>query len=125
MSDVDPTPLPWCCTGLFRWQPFLSFYTALVFLLQVKLVDGSNAPIANETVRISLQGGQEENYTTNEEGMAEFALNTSTLAFENVGIRVSPLDREGNEAPHRAGREALKFLLYMQKQLDYCSLLRV
>lgn len=88
-------------------------------------MDGSNAPIANETVRISLQGGQEENYTTNEEGMAEFALNTSTLAFENVGIRVSPLDRVGNEAPHGAGREALKFLLYMQRQLDYCSLLRV
>uniref|UniRef100_A0A8C0UMY6 Alpha-2-macroglobulin-like n=1 Tax=Cyanistes caeruleus TaxID=156563 RepID=A0A8C0UMY6_CYACU len=58
------------------------------FFGQVKLVDGSNAPIANETVRISFQGGQEQNYTTNEEGVAEFALNTSSLAFENVGIRV-------------------------------------
>uniref|UniRef100_A0A8C5TPK5 Alpha-2-macroglobulin n=1 Tax=Malurus cyaneus samueli TaxID=2593467 RepID=A0A8C5TPK5_9PASS len=58
------------------------------FFGQVKLVDGSNAPIANETVRISLQGGPEENYTTNEEGIAEFALNTSSLAFDNVGIRV-------------------------------------
>ncbi|KFO60046.1 Alpha-2-macroglobulin, partial [Corvus brachyrhynchos] len=58
------------------------------FFGQVKLLDGSNAPIANETVRISFQGRQEENYTTNEEGIAEFALNTSTLAFENVGIRV-------------------------------------
>ncbi|XP_030803159.1 alpha-2-macroglobulin [Camarhynchus parvulus] len=57
------------------------------FFGQVKLVDGSNAPIANETVRISLQGGQEQNYTTNEEGIAEFALNTSSLALENVGIR--------------------------------------
>ncbi|KAL2311202.1 hypothetical protein Nmel_002894, partial [Mimus melanotis] len=57
------------------------------FFGQVKLVDGSNAPIVNETVRISLQGGQEQNYTTNEEGMAEFALNTSSLALENVGIR--------------------------------------
>ncbi|XP_064265898.1 alpha-2-macroglobulin [Passer domesticus] len=57
------------------------------FFGQVKLVDGSNAPIANETVRISLQGGQEQNYTTNEEGMAEFTLNTSSLALENVGIR--------------------------------------
>uniref|UniRef100_A0A8U8BNN4 Uncharacterized protein n=1 Tax=Geospiza parvula TaxID=87175 RepID=A0A8U8BNN4_GEOPR len=71
----------------------------------VKLVDGSNAPIANETVRISLQGGQEQNYTTNEEGIAEFALNTSSLALENVGIRVSPLGREDNEAPYRAGGE--------------------
>uniref|UniRef100_A0A8C3RAR9 Alpha-2-macroglobulin n=1 Tax=Cyanoderma ruficeps TaxID=181631 RepID=A0A8C3RAR9_9PASS len=75
------------------------------FFGQVKLVDGSNAPIANETVRISLQGGQEQNYTTNEEGLAEFSLNTSSLAFENAGIRVSPLGREGNEAPHRARRE--------------------
>uniref|UniRef100_A0A8U8BQG9 Uncharacterized protein n=1 Tax=Geospiza parvula TaxID=87175 RepID=A0A8U8BQG9_GEOPR len=75
------------------------------FFGQVKLVDGSNAPIANETVRISLQGGQEQNYTTNEEGIAEFALNTSSLALENVGIRVSPLGREDNEAPYRAGGE--------------------
>lgn len=86
-------------------------------------MDGSDAPIANETVRISLQGGPEQNYTTNEEGMAEFSLNTSVLALANVGIRVSPLGREGNEAPHRAGREALKFLLYMEKHLDYYSLL--
>uniref|UniRef100_A0A8D2NCQ2 Alpha-2-macroglobulin n=1 Tax=Zonotrichia albicollis TaxID=44394 RepID=A0A8D2NCQ2_ZONAL len=95
----------------------------LVLLLQVKLVDGSNAPIANETVRIFVQGGQEQNYTTNEEGIAEFALNTSSLALENVGIRVSPLDREDNEPPHRDGGEALKCILYMQKYLDYCSLL--
>uniref|UniRef100_A0A8C5TN73 A2MG protein n=1 Tax=Malurus cyaneus samueli TaxID=2593467 RepID=A0A8C5TN73_9PASS len=74
------------------------------FFGQVKLVDGSNAPIANETVRISLQGGPEENYTTNEEGIAEFALNTSSLAFDNVGIRVSPLGR-GNEVTHRAAGE--------------------
>ncbi|XP_074008094.1 alpha-2-macroglobulin [Numenius arquata] len=57
------------------------------FFGQVKLVDGSGAPIANETVRISLQGGQENNYTTNEEGRAWFALNTSTLYFDSVGIR--------------------------------------
>ncbi|XP_074391075.1 alpha-2-macroglobulin [Zonotrichia albicollis] len=57
------------------------------FFGQVKLVDGSNAPIANETVRIFVQGGQEQNYKTNEEGIAEFALNTSSLALENVGIR--------------------------------------
>lgn len=74
-------------------------------------MDGSNAPIPNETVRIYFQGGQEQNYTTDEEGMAEFALNTSSLAFDNVGIRVSPLGREGDEAPHRAGGEAVRFLL--------------
>ncbi|XP_075365277.1 alpha-2-macroglobulin-like [Mycteria americana] len=59
------------------------------FFGQVKLVDGSGAPIANETVRISFQGGQETNYTTNEEGRAWFALNTSTLYFDSVGIRAT------------------------------------
>ncbi|NXE16604.1 A2MG protein, partial [Lophotis ruficrista] len=63
------------------------------FFGQVKLVDGSGAPIANETVKISLQGGQQNNYTTNEEGRAWFALNTSMLYFDSVGIRVSPAGR--------------------------------
>ncbi|KFO91276.1 Alpha-2-macroglobulin, partial [Buceros rhinoceros silvestris] len=57
------------------------------FFGQVKLVDGSGAPIANEIVRISLQGDQEANYTTNEEGRAQFALNTSQLYTSSVGIR--------------------------------------
>ncbi|XP_065482953.1 alpha-2-macroglobulin-like isoform X1 [Caloenas nicobarica] len=59
------------------------------FFGQVKLVDGSGAPIANEIVRISLQGGQQSNYTTNEEGRAWFALNTSTLLFDSVGIQAT------------------------------------
>ncbi|XP_009892430.1 PREDICTED: alpha-2-macroglobulin [Charadrius vociferus] len=59
------------------------------FFGQVKLVDGSGAPIANEIVRISLQGGQENNYTTNEEGRAWFALNTSMLYFDSVGVRAT------------------------------------
>uniref|UniRef100_A0A8C3M1M4 Alpha-2-macroglobulin n=1 Tax=Chrysolophus pictus TaxID=9089 RepID=A0A8C3M1M4_CHRPC len=67
-----------------------SYYKpGIPFFGQVKLVDGSGAPIANETVRISLQGGQEMNYTTNEEGRAQFALNTSMLYFDSVGIRVN------------------------------------
>uniref|UniRef100_A0A8C0EKJ9 Alpha-2-macroglobulin n=1 Tax=Bubo bubo TaxID=30461 RepID=A0A8C0EKJ9_BUBBB len=59
------------------------------FFGQVKLVDGSGAPIANEVVRISFQGGQTTNYTTDEEGRARFALNTSTLYFDSVGIRAT------------------------------------
>lgn len=77
-------------------------------------MDGSGAPIANEIVRISLQGGHENNYTTNEEGRAWFALNTSMLYFDSVGVRVSPAGRGGDEVTHRAGREvSLKFLLHM------------
>ncbi|XP_032534613.1 alpha-2-macroglobulin isoform X1 [Chiroxiphia lanceolata] len=65
-----------------------SYYKrGIPFFGQVKLVDGSGAPIANETVRISFQGEREENYTTDEEGMAQFALNTSMLSFDTVGIR--------------------------------------
>nr|XP_009936182.1 PREDICTED: alpha-2-macroglobulin-like [Opisthocomus hoazin] len=59
------------------------------FFGQVKLVDGSGAPIANEIVRISLHEGQPTNYTTDEEGRARFALNTSTLYFSSVGIRAT------------------------------------
>ncbi|XP_052557716.1 alpha-2-macroglobulin isoform X2 [Tympanuchus pallidicinctus] len=67
-----------------------SYYKpGIPFFGQVKLVDGSGAPIANETVTISLQGGQEMNYTTNEEGRALFALNTSMLHFDSVGIRAT------------------------------------
>ncbi|XP_071618058.1 alpha-2-macroglobulin [Heliangelus exortis] len=59
------------------------------FFGQVKLVDGSGAPIADEIVKISIQGGEENNYTTNEEGRAQFALNTSMLQFDSVGIRAT------------------------------------
>ncbi|NWQ77752.1 A2MG protein, partial [Columbina picui] len=67
-----------------------SYYKpGIPFFGQVKLVDGSGAPIANEMVRISFEGGQQNNYTTNEEGRAQFALNTSTLLFHSVGIRAT------------------------------------
>ncbi|NXC37818.1 A2MG protein, partial [Penelope pileata] len=76
-----------------------SYYKpGIPFFGQVKLEDGSGSPIANETVRISLQGGQETNYTTNEEGRAQFALNTSTLYFDSIGIRVSPGGRRSDES---------------------------
>ncbi|XP_053925174.1 alpha-2-macroglobulin isoform X2 [Cuculus canorus] len=58
------------------------------FFGQVKLVDGSGAPIANEMVRISL-GEVLENCTTNEEGRAWFALNISKLHFDSLGIRAT------------------------------------
>lgn len=84
-------------------------------------MDGSGAPIVNEIVRISFQGGEQNNYTTNEEGRARFALNTSMFFFDSVGIQVSPAGRGGDEVTHRARRGTpLKFLLYMQKHLASC-----
>ncbi|KFQ51204.1 Alpha-2-macroglobulin, partial [Nestor notabilis] len=59
------------------------------FFGQVKLVDGSGAPIANELVRIYFQGVDEGNYTTDEEGRAQFTLNTSKLYSDPVGIRAT------------------------------------
>uniref|UniRef100_A0A8B9NDC8 Alpha-2-macroglobulin n=1 Tax=Accipiter nisus TaxID=211598 RepID=A0A8B9NDC8_9AVES len=67
-----------------RYKPGIPYFG------QVKLVDGSGAPIANEVVKISLQGGQEINYTTNEEGKAQFVLNTSTLNFDSATHKVHP-----------------------------------
>ncbi|XP_069719677.1 alpha-2-macroglobulin-like isoform X2 [Phaenicophaeus curvirostris] len=58
------------------------------FFGQVKLVDGSGAPIAKEMVRISL-GEVWENCTTNEEGRAWFVLNTSMSQFDSLGIRAT------------------------------------
>lgn len=89
-------------------------------------MDGSGAPIANEVVKISLQGGQGINYTTNEEGRAQFVLNTSKLNVNSAGIRVSVAGRGGDEVTYRAGRGVpLKFLLYMKKHLASCSWLVV
>ncbi|XP_009465522.1 PREDICTED: alpha-2-macroglobulin-like [Nipponia nippon] len=81
-SEITPT------ISKISFEHSDSYYKpGLPFFGQVKLVDGAGAPIANETVRISLEGGQETNYTTNEEGKARFALNTSTVYFNSVGIR--------------------------------------
>uniref|UniRef100_A0A663LV85 Alpha-2-macroglobulin n=1 Tax=Athene cunicularia TaxID=194338 RepID=A0A663LV85_ATHCN len=88
------------------------------FFGQVKLVDGSGAPIANEVVRISLQGSQTTNYTTDEEGRARFALNTSTLYFDSVGIRVSPAGRGGDEVIHRRFYSPSKSFLKIEPKTE-------
>uniref|UniRef100_A0A8C8SR88 Alpha-2-macroglobulin n=1 Tax=Pelusios castaneus TaxID=367368 RepID=A0A8C8SR88_9SAUR len=60
------------------------------FFGQVKLVDGTDAPITNETIRISLEGSDyETNYTTDDQGRARFALDTSKFKSASVGLRVT------------------------------------
>uniref|UniRef100_A0A672V350 Alpha-2-macroglobulin n=1 Tax=Strigops habroptila TaxID=2489341 RepID=A0A672V350_STRHB len=83
-------------------NPDTHYKPGIPFFGQVKLVDGSGAPIANELVRISFQGAEEVNYTTDEEGRAQFTLNTSKLYLDSVGIRVSTAGREVDEG--RKGR---------------------
>ncbi|XP_074839737.1 alpha-2-macroglobulin-like isoform X2 [Carettochelys insculpta] len=58
------------------------------FFGQVKLVDGTHAPIVNETVRISVENSNYEvNYTTDNQGRARFALDTSQFKLAAIGLR--------------------------------------
>ena len=54
-------------------------------------MDGAGAPIANETVRISLEGGQETNYTTNEEGKAQIDLTRKIWKLDKLVKDLSEL----------------------------------
>uniref|UniRef100_A0A672V6X4 Alpha-2-macroglobulin n=1 Tax=Strigops habroptila TaxID=2489341 RepID=A0A672V6X4_STRHB len=96
-------------------NPDTHYKPGIPFFGQVKLVDGSGAPIANELVRISFQGAEEVNYTTDEEGRAQFTLNTSKLYLDSVGIRVSTAGREVDEG--RKGR-ASEVSISVQKHLS-------
>uniref|UniRef100_A0A8B9US37 Alpha-2-macroglobulin n=1 Tax=Anas zonorhyncha TaxID=75864 RepID=A0A8B9US37_9AVES len=54
----------------------------------VKLVDGIDAPIANETIRISVnEGNYEGNYTTDEQGQSWFSIDTTTFTEASLEIR--------------------------------------
>uniref|UniRef100_A0A8C0H2E3 Alpha-2-macroglobulin n=1 Tax=Chelonoidis abingdonii TaxID=106734 RepID=A0A8C0H2E3_CHEAB len=60
------------------------------FFGQVKLVDGTDVPITNEIVQISVEeSGYQVNYTTDDQGQARFALDTSKFKFASIGLRVS------------------------------------
>ncbi|XP_037768617.1 alpha-2-macroglobulin isoform X2 [Chelonia mydas] len=54
---------------------------------QVKLVDGTDAPITNETIRISIGGNKyKANYTTNEEGRVRFSIDTVNFTDTSIHI---------------------------------------
>ncbi|OXB53663.1 hypothetical protein ASZ78_013716 [Callipepla squamata] len=56
--------------------------------IEVKLVDGNDSPIANETIRISVNGDlYKGNYTTDEQGQSWFSLNTTTFTEASLEIR--------------------------------------
>uniref|UniRef100_A0A8C3TGF5 Alpha-2-macroglobulin n=1 Tax=Chelydra serpentina TaxID=8475 RepID=A0A8C3TGF5_CHESE len=74
-----------------RYKPGIPFFG------QVKLVDGTDAPITNETVRISVEeSNYEVNYTTDDQGRARFALDTSNFKFASIGLRVSSWGKAGS-----------------------------
>ncbi|XP_067387171.1 alpha-2-macroglobulin-like, partial [Emydura macquarii macquarii] len=60
------------------------------FFGQVKLVDGTDAPIANETIRISVFGNKyEANYTTDEEGLVSFSIDTVNFTDTSIQIKAN------------------------------------
>ncbi|TFJ98947.1 caM kinase-like vesicle-associated protein [Platysternon megacephalum] len=64
------------------------YIPGIPFSGQVKLVDGTNAPIANETIRISIgRNNYEANYTTNEEGRVSFSIDT--VNFTDTSIQIT------------------------------------
>ncbi|XP_030321129.1 alpha-2-macroglobulin-like [Calypte anna] len=55
---------------------------------RVKLVDGTDAPIANETITISVDGDRyRENYTTDEQGQSWFSIDTATFTQASLEVR--------------------------------------
>ncbi|KFR00861.1 Alpha-2-macroglobulin, partial [Opisthocomus hoazin] len=55
---------------------------------RVKLVNGTNAPIANETIMISVDGDRYKgNYTTDEQGQSWFSIDTTTFTQASLEIR--------------------------------------
>ncbi|XP_042651121.1 alpha-2-macroglobulin-like isoform X2 [Tyto alba] len=55
---------------------------------KVRLVDGTDAPIANETIMISVDGDRyKRNYTTDEQGQSWFSIDTTTFTQASLEIR--------------------------------------
>ncbi|KAM7180777.1 alpha-2-macroglobulin-like [Macrochelys suwanniensis] len=64
------------------------YIPGIPFSGQVKLEDGTDAPIANETIRISIgRNKYEANYTTNEEGRVWFSMDT--VNFTDTFIHIT------------------------------------
>ncbi|XP_042310156.1 alpha-2-macroglobulin-like [Sceloporus undulatus] len=53
---------------------------------QVKLVDGTNQPIANKTITITV-GAFKANYTTDALGQAEFSIDTTNFTHESINVQ--------------------------------------
>ncbi|CAM5081698.1 unnamed protein product [Natator depressus] len=63
------------------------YIPGIPFSGQVKLVDGTDAPITNEIIRISIGGNKyKANYTTNEEGRVWFSIDTVNFTDTSIHI---------------------------------------
>nr|XP_056704332.1 alpha-2-macroglobulin-like [Euleptes europaea] len=58
------------------------------FWVQVKLVDGTNMPIANETIQIQIgELAYSTNYTTDNQGIAQFSISTDNFTVSSFNIQ--------------------------------------
>ncbi|TFJ98938.1 Alpha-2-macroglobulin [Platysternon megacephalum] len=66
------------------------YIPGIPFSGQVKLVDGTDAPITNETIRIFIgRNNYQANYTTNEEGRVSFSIDTVNFTDTSIQITVN------------------------------------
>ncbi|XP_074858372.1 alpha-2-macroglobulin-like isoform X2 [Carettochelys insculpta] len=67
-----------------------SYYRpGIPFFGEVKLVDGTDAPISNETIQISIRDKYNANYTTNEKGQVWFSIDTVNFTDSRITIMVN------------------------------------
>ena len=58
-------------------------------LLQIKLVDKDNSPISNEVIQLFVNNKNTDNFTTDDNGIAEFSIDTSKMFDPEISLKVS------------------------------------
>uniref|UniRef100_A0A8C0UIU4 Alpha-2-macroglobulin n=1 Tax=Cyanistes caeruleus TaxID=156563 RepID=A0A8C0UIU4_CYACU len=83
-----------CVSGVVRTKVFQLLRKGYEMSIEVKLVDGTDAPLANETITITVGGNKYKgNYTTDEQGQSWFSIDTISFTELSLEIRVSGRDR--------------------------------
>lgn len=58
-------------------------------LLQIKLVDKNNSPISSEVIQLFVNNKNTANFTTDDNGIAEFSIDTSKMFDPEISLKVS------------------------------------
>ncbi|NXH14273.1 OVOS protein, partial [Bucco capensis] len=59
------------------------------YLGQIKLVDKDNSPLPNEVVQLFVNNKHTDNFTTDENGVAEFSIDTSKMFDPEISLKAS------------------------------------
>ncbi|XP_068962210.1 alpha-2-macroglobulin [Petaurus breviceps papuanus] len=100
----------------------------LPFFGQVLLVNGKNEPIPNEKISITVIETNREftqNYTTNNQGMVQFSLDTNNFTFPSISLRAKY--KESNQcygytwkmAHHQSAHHTVKHVFSSSKSYVY------